>query len=319
MSRPDAASSRTPRTAPRVRRAAIALLVALALAPALGLPAVAAASQPASTPTPGAGPLWALPEGGDLLSAFGRSDYNEQDGTPQQVASPDAPSRQALQFTLGGGDERTELEPKIPQQREGQVQYYSYVARLADDFPTDVNTWQVLLQWHHLGSSGSPPIALEVRGNRLMLAAEGEDLQDLGPIRPGDQVDVTMRVLFSQDPSRGAVDVWRGSDHVMRAYRPEGGTMLDEGNYLKVGLYRDDSIDEEGRLWLEDLRVGPTIESVRSPATSSTAAPVEDGTTASPTSSSSSTSDTLTWVAGGLLVLVVLGAVFSLGRRFARR
>ena len=69
----------------------------------------------------------------------------------------------------------------------------------------------------------------------------------------------------------------------------------------------------------QDLRIGSTIESVRSPATSSTSAPVEDETTASPSSSSSSTSDALTWVAGGLLVLVVLGAVFSLGRRFARR
>lgn len=290
----------------RIARLAVALAVTVALAPLGVAPATAA---PGSTPPPASGdePLWVLPQTGNLLSAFNRTDYNEQDGTPQQVASPDAPSRQSLQFTLDGGAQRSEVQPRIPQQREGEVQYYSYVARLADDFPTDVSTWQLLLQWHHQDDSGSPPIALEARGGRLMLAAEGEDQQDLGPLRGGDQIDVTMRIAFSRDPERGAVDVWRGTDHVLSAYRPEGGTLLDEANYLKVGLYRDDSIDEQGRLWLEDLRVGPTLGSVRSPASPSADSPVEDESTASATRSSPSV-DGAAWAAGTLLLVVALAA-----------
>jgi hypothetical protein len=291
------------------------------LLPLGAVPAVAGApgdGDPAAPPSAGANPLWALPDDGDLLRAFDRSDYNEQDGVPQQVAAPDEPGRRALQFTLDGGDQRTELEPSISNQREGEVQYYSYVARLAPDFPTDVDTWQVLLQWHHEGDSGSPPIAVEVRGNRLMLAAEGEDLQDLGPARGGETIDLTMRVAFSRDPERGAVDVWRGSDHVMRAYRPEGGTMLDSGNYLKVGLYRDESIDETGRLWLDDLRVGPSMASVRSPDATTEAQPVEDEDTATPSTPSSTASDVALWAAGGFLVLVVLAAV-TRARRGSRR
>lgn len=298
----DVAPSRPSRTRVRAFRVAVALVIALALLPTAGLSALAETAR-AEAPAPGDGPLWTLPQDGDLLRAFNRTDYNEQDGTPQQVADPGQGSRQALQFSLEGGDERTELEPRIPQQREGDVQYYSYVARLADDFPTGVNTWQVLLQWHHQGDGGSPPIALQARGNRLMLASEGEDLQDLGPLRGGDQVDVTMRIAFSRDPEQSAVDVWRGPEHVLRDYHPEGGTLLDEADYLKVGLYRDDSIDEAGRLWLEDLRIGPTIASVRSPATSATAAPTEDGSTSS---SSPSGTDGPTWVAAGLLGIVVL-------------
>jgi hypothetical protein len=298
----------------RAVRAVVALVVTLALLPAWATSAAAVADAP----SPADRPQWILPEGGDMLAAFDRSDYNEQDGVPQQVASPDEPSRRALQFTLEGGDERTELEPSIPNQREGEVQYYKYIARLAPDFPTDVDTWQVLLQWHHEGDSGSPPIALEVRGNRLMIAAEGEDLQDLGPIAGGDQIDVTLRIAFAREPDRGTVDVWRGGDHVMRSYRPEGGTLLDGGNYLKVGLYRDESIDETGRLWLDDLRIGPSMGSVRSPVSSSGAEPVEDAETGAPATSSAS-SDALVWVAGGLLVVVVGLAVAATMRRQARR
>ncbi|MDD7966703.1 heparin lyase I family protein [Actinomycetospora lemnae] len=317
---PNDVVSRRPLRARRGRSGALAVVLALAalVVPLVAAPVATAETAPGSPAPSGDRPLWVLPESGNMLAAFNRTEYNEQDGTPQQVASPDAPARQALQFTLEGGDTRTEVEPRVPQEREGDVQYYTYVAKLADDFPTDANTWQLLLQWHHQGDSGSPPVALQARGNRLMLAAEGEDLQDLGPLRGGDRIEVTMRIAFSRDPSRGAVDVWRGADHVLSAYRPEGGTLLDEANYMKVGLYRDDGIDEDGRLWLEDLRIGPTLASVRSPATASTAAPVEDETTAAPGSSSSS-SGSLTWAAGALLVLVGGAAVLAMTRRRARR
>jgi hypothetical protein len=299
-----------------IRRCLVGAAVAVALA--LGLtaaPGIAAASSP--SPSPSATPLWAMPQTGDLLGAFTRSDYDEQDGSPQQVPSPDQPGLQAVQFTVPGGGQRSEMRPRIPWLHEGDVQYYTYVARLPDAFPTEADTWQLLMQWHQTADSGSPPIAVEVRNSRLMLATEGSDLQDLGPIAAGDRIDLTLRIAFSRDADQGSIDIWRDGNHVLPGYRPSGGTLVDDGSYMKVGIYRDTSIEETGRLSLEDLRAGPTLASVRSPDSASSRIPADSDPTGTPggSSGSSSSGDTLTWVAGGLLVVVVALAVVSLRRR----
>lgn len=308
MTSHDAAGNR--RRAPRsVLR--LALATAFVLVSSLAGTAAAAAAPPTAANSPS----WTLPASGSLLAAFDRNDYNEQDGAPEQVAAPDDPSRQAIQFSLDGGAQRTELKPRLPDQHEGQVQYYSYNALLAPDFPTDVNTWQLILQWHQYGDSGSPPVAIEVRGDRLMLASEGTDLQDLGPIGPGDRVDLSMRIAFSRDPGQGTVDVWRGADHVLSGYHPPSGTMLDDGNYMKFGIYRDTAIDQPARLWVEDFRVGTSLASVVSPVSAAGATPVEGAPVTSPAPASSSSPDTMIWIAGGLLVLVVLVVAGRLRRR----
>jgi hypothetical protein len=292
---------------------AVTLLALLPVALGAG-PAAAAAAPPASDR-----PVFELPTGGDLLGVFDRNGYNEQDGAPRTIASPTSPGRQALEFRLDGGDQRTEVEPRVPDQYEGQVWYYTYRAALARDFPTDTESWQVVLQWHHTGDSGSPPIALEVKQGRLALASEGENLQDLGPIRGGDRIDVSMRIAFSRDPERGSVDVWRDGDHVLERYSPPGGTLLDQGNYLKLGLYRATRIDEPGRLWVDDLRVGSTMASV-APTGMGSGTPGADPVAqdaATPTGGVPAREvDTVTWVAGALLlgVVVLLVATRSLRR-----
>ena len=299
-----------------VPRRPIALAVVLAALVALAPGVFAGTATADSSPPSGADrPLWVLPNSGDLLAAFDRNDYNEQDGTPREVPSRSGSGQEALEFSLDGGDERTEVQPRIPMQREGDVQYYSYSAVLADDFPTDVTTWQLLLQWHHNGDSGSPPVAIEVRDNRLVLSAEGEDRQDLGPVRGGDRIDLTMRIAFSRDSDRGTVDVWRDGNRVLRDHRPPGGTLLDQSDYMKLGLYRSDSIDEPGRLWLEDLRIGPSLASVRSEESGSTVTD-EDDPQSAPSDSDDGMLSTVTWVAGGMLVLVlVLAALLVRSRR----
>lgn len=316
---------RTGRRAGRAARSAVAvtaLLGALLGAGATGAPLAAAAPD-----APGADrATWELPAAGDVLAAFDRNGYNEQDGAPRQIASPTAPGRQALEFRLDGGDQRTEVQPRVPDQVEGDVWFYTYRGGLARDFPTDTEAWQVVLQWHHTGDSGSPPLALEIKQGRLMVAAEGENLQDLGPVRGGDRLDVTMRVAFSQDPERSAVDVWRDGRPVLEGYRPPAGTMLDGSNYLKVGLYRATAIDEGGRLWVDDLRVGRTMASVSPTAptgTGSARAGGDEDASADPVVAASPAGtaadrdgEAVTWVAGVLLVAVVLLLVAT--RRDAR-
>ena len=310
MTRKDAWSERV--RSRRLLQIAVALAIALVVAP-LAPGAAASASPPPSADRP----LWVLPDNGDLLAGFDRDDYNEADGAPEQVASPSPGGSQALQITVDGGGKRSEIKPRIPDQREGDVQYYSYSALLDSDFPTDAETWQLLLQWHQYDASGSPPVAVEVRQNRLMLATEGEDLQDLGAVSGGDQIDLTMRIAFSRDPDESTIDVWRGGDHVLRGYHPPGGTLVDDGNYMKVGIYRDTSIEQTARLWINDLRIGPTLSSVRSPESRSVAIPSESDPAGAPTASSSS--DTAIWVAAGLLALVVLLAAGSLRLRRGQR
>jgi hypothetical protein len=297
----------------------LAVLTALLVALVPGALLAGAASANPAPPADGQRPLWVMPDSGDPLAAFDRNDYNEQDGTPRAVPSPSGSGQQALEFSLDGGGERSEVQPRIPMQREGDVQYYSYSAVLADDFPTDVTTWQLLLQWHHYGDSGSPPVAVEVRDNRLMLSAEGEDRQDLGPVRGGDRIDLTMRIAFSRDSDRGTVDVWRDGDRVLRSYKPPGGTLLDQSDYMKLGLYRDESIDEPARLVLEDLRIGPSLASVRSQESGSSAIAEDDAPSSTSGGSDDGALSTASWVAGGLLVLVVILAGAALRSRRVHR
>ncbi|GAA4754680.1 heparin lyase I family protein [Actinomycetospora chibensis] len=313
---------RVPRRTGRAARSVVAVTALLAALLGAGAPVAAAAPD-----APGSDrATWELPAVGDVLAAFDRNGYNEQDGAPRQIASPTAPGRQALEFRLDGGDQRSEVQPRVPDQVEGDVWFYTYRGGLARDFPTDTEAWQVVLQWHHTGDSGSPPLALEIKQGRLLLATEGENLQDLGPVRGGDRLDVTMRVAFSQDPQRSAVDIWRDGRPVLEGHRPPAGTMLDGANYLKVGLYRATAIDEGGRLWVDDLRVGRTMASVSptAPTGTGSATAGEDGDAsndpaveASPSGTAADRDDdAVTWVAGVLLVAVVLLLVAT--RRDAR-
>ncbi|PVZ07979.1 polysaccharide lyase [Actinomycetospora cinnamomea] len=292
-------SRRRPRVAAIVVAAVACLLAAL---PVLTAPAALADAN---------APIFSLPAQGDLLGEFERNDYNEQDGAPEQVAAPDMPGRQALRFTLEGGEQRSELLPRIPYQREGDLQYYAYSGYLAPDFPVDADGWQILLQWHQFSDEGSPPIAVEVRDGRLVLSEEGRAYQDLGPARPGAPIDLVLRIRFSEDPDEGVVDVWNAGEHVLQEFRPESGTLLDEGNYLKVGYYRSTSIDETGTVYLDDLRVGPTAASVGGRATSNIpAGELETG----PSPASDTSSTPIVWLAVALVALVLVAVVIRLRR-----
>lgn len=316
---PKDAACRPPATrSPRWSRTSAGLVASIVVL--FSLVAGSVAGVATAAPQPGSDrPAWAMNQE-DPFRGFERSDYNEQDGSPRVLPGPDG--RRGMQFQLEPGDQRSELEPDMPNQREGQVQWYTYSAQLAPNFPTAVDTWQVLLQWHHQGDSGSPPIAVEVRGNQLEIAAEGENFQTLGPVRGGDEINLTMRVLHSRDTSKGTVDVWRDGQHALRSFRPPGGTLLDDFNYLKVGYYRDEGIDDFGRLWLHDLRAGPTLNSVRDGDDSPAAqVPAEDDPDVTPPAAAPSedSSSALPWIGGGLLLVLVIAGAAVLARRRQRQ
>ncbi|WP_433799770.1 heparin lyase I family protein [Actinomycetospora sp. CA-084318] len=192
---------------------------------------------------------------GDFAGHFDMAADGQVDGAPRPTVV-DGPG---LRFVVPGGARRAEVLPHLPEYQEGDDLWVHDVSRL-QDLPTD--TWQLVLQWHQRANSGSPPIALEAGQGRLRLANVGTDHQDLGPLRPDDTIDVVLHVHFSRSPDDAVIDVWRDGRPEVLGYHPPRGTLLDGGDYLKLGLYRDPSITQDSAMTTTRLVAGPTAESI---------------------------------------------------------
>jgi hypothetical protein len=195
----------------------------------------------------------------DLFDNSANDGLVEDGPRPRIVANPDDPDRQAWQFSLGPGGKRSEVLPQGPgtEPVDGDQQFVRYTAQLSDDFPTDTGNWQVILQWHHTSPNGSPPLALQVTRGQLYMVSEGDDMQAIGPVSPGQRIDLTMKITFAQDPSEGSVTVWRdGRPTGVTNWSPRDGTMSTHAAYLKMGMYRAQAIREGGSIIVTDLKIG---------------------------------------------------------------
>ena len=301
-----AGAARPPSRRPaRALAAAAAALVAVLVALVGPGPALAA---PASTPPNGGGDglLGRADTGGDLLNSFERNDYNEQDGTPREVESPSGNGR-ALRFSLDGGDQRSELLPRVPDGREGDVYYYGYQGQLADDFPVDVERFQIFMQWHHYGDEGSPPVAIAVQRGQLMITGGDDNRNEsyeepIAAIQPGDRIDLIVRIVFSRDPDKGTVDVWSGGQRVVTAFHPPDGTLYDDGDYMKVGLYRSQDLEDRAVLTMDDVAAGRNRQAVD-------AAMVDQGGSSSAGTPDASPEDDATVGSDGLRTGLAVGTV----------
>ncbi|HEY2224061.1 heparin lyase I family protein [Actinomycetospora sp.] len=195
---------------------------------------------------------------GDVASHF---DNSGGSGLVSGAAQPRFVGGKAISFAVPGGGERSEVLPLLPEYHEGDDLWVHDVSTL-HDLPTGTDTWQLILQWHQRGGTGSPPIALEAGSGRLRLANVGGDQQDVGALGPDDTVDVVLHVHFSRDPDKSVVDVWRNGVAKVKNYHPPRGTMIDAGDYLKVGLYRDPAITQDSSMTTSRLVVGPTAASI---------------------------------------------------------
>jgi hypothetical protein len=196
---------------------------------------------------------------GDFASHFvGNGNSGQVDGgaVPQLTNGG-----KALTFAIPGGGERSESVPRLPEYREGDDIWVHDVSAL-HDLPTGTGTWQLVLQWHQNGNNGSPPVALQAGGGRLRLANVGTDFQDLGALGPDDTVDVVLHIHFSRDPGAAEVDVWRDGLPKVTNHHPPRGTLLDDGDYMKIGLYRDPSITQDSSMTTTRLVVGPTAAAI---------------------------------------------------------
>ena len=233
----------------------------VAPAPVLVAPPAVSTTPTSEEPRPVIGALFDATAGAfdELFDNGGDDGLVEGAPRPRIVDNPDDPGRSAWQFSVPGGGKRSEVLPQGPgtEPQDGDEQYVRYTAILDEDFPTDAGSWQLILQWHHNSPSGSPPLALEVRNGQLMMASGGNDLQAIGPVSPGDRIDLTMHVKFSQDPGESSVTVWRdGRPTGVTDWSPSQGTMSTEGAYMKMGLYRDPNIGQAGSIVVTDLKIG---------------------------------------------------------------
>jgi hypothetical protein len=234
--------------------------------------AVGAAAAPSTTATvdplaaakalaakPATGPGVFDTSVGDFASHFvGNGDSGQVDGgAVPQITN----GGKSLTFAIPGGGERSESVPRLPEYHEGDDVWVHDVSTL-HDLPTGTNTWQLVLQWHQNGDNGSPPVALQAGGGRLRLANVGTDFQDLGPLGPDDTIDVVLHIHFSRSPDAARVDVWRDGVPKVTNYHPPQGTLLDGGDYMKIGLYRDPSISQDSSMTTSRLVVGPTDASI---------------------------------------------------------
>ena len=172
------------------------------------------------------------------------------------------PGRQVVKLEVPGGAKRSEVRPEEAQDiRAGEHLFFGYSAFLPADFPVDTSDWQVIWQLHDGGTNTSPPVALEIVDGNLWLANVGDRVRDLGPVQAGRNLDVQLDIQFEE--GGGSVSVYRGGRQVLQDFRPPRGTMIDSFDYLKTGIYRHTGGPAEpATIFLNDLKIGETLESV---------------------------------------------------------
>lgn len=211
-------------------------------------------------------------ETGDDSQFTGDEPQNVGAPAPEIVSDPELvrDGRYAVAFTVPGGGERSEFVPGV-EVVEGDELWFSFSTLLADGFPVDSDEWQVIMQWHHDGRTGSPPLALEVAAGRYLISGgwgSGEEPWEvpIGPASTGVHVDWVFHVVFASDDN-ALIEVWQNGRKVIDAYRPPAGTLYDgQGNYLKIGYYRSGAIGQQGTVVHDNWIVGRTARSVGLPS-----------------------------------------------------
>ncbi len=180
--------------------------------------------------------------------------------------------RYALKVTVRKGDDpinasgnRNELlymglEPA------GSEYYYKWSTYFPASFPRS-DTWQVFTQWHHEGSSGSPPLEFFIIDDEMRMRAGGVSgpIVWRAPLERGRWHDFVLRVKWSSNPKVGFVELYK--DGKLAVPKRFVATQFEgDRNYLKFGLYRNDSISQEGVVYHDGFTVATTLADVMPPA-----------------------------------------------------
>ncbi|NMO17373.1 carbohydrate-binding protein [Pyxidicoccus fallax] len=186
--------------------------------------------------------------------------------------------RYALKATVRQGDDpigasgnRNELL-HLTQEKSGSTWFYKWSTMFPKNYPSS-DTWQVVVQWHQEGCCGSPPLEFFVRGEQLNLRVGGADGDIVwqSPLNRGEWHDFVLQVKWSSNAKTGFVQLWHNGKLALP--KTFGATQYGkEMNYLKLGLYRDDSIRPEAFVYHDGFTMADKLEDVMPPPP----APVEE-------------------------------------------
>lgn len=231
----------------------------LKLAPVLLLPAIASAST-----------VWKGDfETGDL-SQWTRAQSVAADRL-QVVSDIRREGSKALKVTVRQGDNPISASGNrnevvyLTEEAQGSEYYYKWSTLFPSNYPI-ANTWQLFAQWHQEGCCGSPPLEFYVIGQQMYLRAGGGNGKIIwnGPLVRGQWNDFVMHVKWSSNPKVGFVELYRNGKLV--APKTYAATQFGgERNYLKLGLYRDNSISQVGVVYHDGFAMGTTLDDVMPP------------------------------------------------------
>ena len=207
-------------------------------------------------------------ETGDI-SQYRRAQWVSADRL-QVVESPVFQGRYALQATVKQGDDpinssgnRNELVYQ-GYETEGSEYYYRWQVLFPQDYPS-VKTWQVFTQWHHDGCCGSPPVEFFVYGEEIRFTLADSVTPWKTALVRGQWQDFILHVKWSPDPAVGFVELWHNGQRVLSRYAHA--TMYPgDGIYLKLGLYRSDTVQPVGVVYHDGFVQGTRLEDVWPPA-----------------------------------------------------
>ncbi|WP_375770586.1 polysaccharide lyase [Archangium gephyra] len=186
----------------------------------------------------------------------------------QVVSSPVREGRYALKTIVRQGDDpinasgnRNELL-YLDREAAGSEFFYKWSTLFPSSFPRSPK-WQIFTQWHHDGSGGSPPLEFYVVDDQLRLRVGGSSGKIVwtAPLKREQWNDFVLHVKWSPDPKTGFVELYHNGKVVlplMKVATQYSGQL----NYLKMGLYRDESIAPEGVVFHDGFAQATRLEDV---------------------------------------------------------
>jgi hypothetical protein len=191
------------------------------------------------------------------------------------VTSPTRQGLKALKVTLKYGDvhssgNRAEVVRGSTALREatGSEYYYRFQVMFDPTYPRD-DRWQLFAQWHHEGSSGSPPLEFTIKGDSIELATQSappnqaKTVHWSAPMNRGTWHDIVIRVKWSPDRTVGFVELFHNNMTTPALPKKYVATQFPgQLNYLKAGLYRHKDILKDGILYHDGWVQGRTLADV---------------------------------------------------------
>lgn len=179
--------------------------------------------------------------------------------------------RYALKATVKKGDDpinasgnRNELL-YLSRETPGTEYFYKWSTLFPQNYPS-APKWQVFAQWHQDGCCGSPPLEFYVVGEEMRMRVGGASGKVLwkAPLVRGKWHDFVMRVKWSSDAKVGFVELYK--DGKLTVPKTMAATQYGkEKNYLKLGLYRDESISPTASVYHDGFTMASTLADVMPP------------------------------------------------------